>query len=98
VAIGYYCNTAHANCEVEFREAIAGTIPSLVKLADDWDEGVQWETAELVGNLANHGEWQLESIAVQLNRTTKWNFARPSQARFHCSLNGLRTRPFDGTL
>jgi HEAT repeat protein len=38
-------------------------IPSLIRRIEDEDEDnrVRWMTVELIGDLANHGEWQLES-------------------------------------
>jgi hypothetical protein len=77
---------------VEFREAIANTIPSLNELLDDSDKGVREEIIELVGNLANHGEVAVKSIVAQLTRTTKLNFAKPSEVRFHRSISCLETR------
>jgi hypothetical protein len=55
VAVGWYCRTADANCEVEFHEAVASSIPSLIKLLEDWDEYRRWEIIEIIENLSNHG-------------------------------------------
>jgi hypothetical protein len=79
------------NYEVEFREAMAITIPSLNMLLEDWDENVRRETVRQCGNLANHSEWKLDDIATQLMRTMKSSFVKPSQARSHRSLNHLKT-------
>ena len=52
------------NYQVEFHEAIAGTIPFLIK----WfgDGYVRSRTVELIGKLAKHGEERLRSIGAQL--------------------------------
>jgi len=47
---------ANAGCEVEFCEAVARTIPPLIKLLDDKAKEVRWETVKLIGKLANHGK------------------------------------------
>jgi HEAT repeat protein len=52
-----FCGMADASCEVEFRGAIATTIPSLSKLLEDEAEGIRLETVELIGSFTNHGEW-----------------------------------------
>jgi len=89
-----YCGITDLNYEAEFHEHIARTIPLLNKRAIDW------RTVELIGNLSNRGERQQESIVARLTGTTKSSFMKPSQARFHCLLSGLRTRTgtFDGGL
>jgi HEAT repeat protein len=48
--------TANADYVVELRGAIAMAIPSLIKLLEDKDKGVQRKAAEVIGHLANHGE------------------------------------------
>jgi HEAT repeat protein len=72
-----FYGTADANCEVEFRGAIAATIPSLSKLLEDEAEGIRLETVELIGNFTNHGEWQLENVAAQLMRIVKSSSVKP---------------------
>ena len=44
------------NCEAEFREAIAKTIPPPIKLLEDPEEDIRWEAVGLICNLANHGQ------------------------------------------
>jgi len=48
--------TVNAKYKVEFHGAIAKVIPSLIKLLEDQDDDVRWETVELIGKLANHGK------------------------------------------
>jgi len=50
------CGTTDLDYEVEFRQAVARTIPSLNKLLENEENCVRWNTIELIGNLANHGE------------------------------------------
>ena len=59
-----YRDTTDVDCEVEFREAIAGTIPLLIKRLEDKHEDVRLEIVDLIGDLANHGKWQLESTVA----------------------------------
>jgi hypothetical protein len=60
----WYWRTANAKYEVEYREAIAITIPSLVKLLEDKETDVRRKIIELIGELANHGAWQLDGITA----------------------------------
>jgi hypothetical protein len=57
VAVRKYHGTADPHSEVEFREAIARKVPSLNKLLGDSDKDVRGKIFELVGKLANHGEY-----------------------------------------
>jgi hypothetical protein len=56
VAAREQCGVTDPDYEVEFREAIAGMIPSLIKLLEDKDKCVRSTAFELIGKLANHGE------------------------------------------
>jgi hypothetical protein len=51
-----FCGTADPDCEVEFREAIASTIPLLINRLKDEDGDVQLAVVEVIGKLENHGE------------------------------------------
>jgi hypothetical protein len=62
--------------EAQLHDPIRIAIPSLIKLIED--SLVRWEIVKVIGKLANHGEWQLESIAAQLTGTTKSNFVKPA--------------------
>jgi hypothetical protein len=53
---------ADPNYKVECRGPMARVIPSLNKLLGHWDHRVQRRTVELLGKLANHGEWQVEGV------------------------------------
>jgi HEAT repeat len=44
------------NDEVEFHEAIKRMIPLFIKLLEDGDWAVRFESVEVVGKLANYGE------------------------------------------
>jgi hypothetical protein len=56
VAVRLYDGTADPDFEVESREVIAGMIPSLTYLLNDWDKRLRKRIVELIGNLAHHGE------------------------------------------
>jgi hypothetical protein len=98
VAVRKHCGIADPDYEVEFHGAIASMIPSLIRRLEDKGKYVRRETVKLIGKLANHGEWQLESIAASLIQTAKSSFVEPSRAWFRPLLDGLRTRTttFDG--
>jgi hypothetical protein len=74
----HQCGSADFDCAAELRESLATTIPSLIKLLRDKVKDVRGETVKLIGNLANHGEWQLGSFAAHLMRIAKSNFGKPS--------------------
>jgi HEAT repeat protein len=61
VAVREYYVAADPDCEAEFREVIARTIPSPNELLDDSYSDVRAKIIELFGKLANHGECQLKS-------------------------------------
>jgi hypothetical protein len=61
VAVRQHCRTADPSYEVEFRQAIANTIQWVFKYT-----GIPWEACVLFVTVAEHGEWQLESIVAQL--------------------------------
>jgi hypothetical protein len=54
----------------------------LIKVLEDENWAVRFDGIEVIGKLANHGEWQLKRIAAELTRTTKPSFVNPLQARF----------------
>jgi hypothetical protein len=58
-SVRWYCGTADTDCKVEFREAIAATIPSLTKLLEHWNEVIRRNAVRLIGSLVNHGEWSV---------------------------------------
>lgn len=64
---------------MEFRVAVANTIPSLVKLLDAKARGVRRKAVELIGNLANHGKRKLDGISAHLIGIAKSIFIEPSQ-------------------
>jgi len=66
---------------VGFREALATSIPSFVKLFESWDTDVRQTHLELMKKFAN---------AARLTRMTKSGFMESSYARFHRSLNYLK--------
>jgi hypothetical protein len=59
--------TADAGREVEFRAAIASTMPSLIKSLEDNAENIRLETIKLIGNFANHRECQLNWYCQTIN-------------------------------
>jgi hypothetical protein len=73
-----HCGAVNPDYEVNFREAIARAIPSLTKRLEDDEEDVRLAIVKIIGKLADHGEWQVESTAVQLTRITKSSFVKPS--------------------
>ena len=75
-------DTADGEYEVEFREAIARTIPFLMLLLDDEREDIRRGALDLFGNLANHGKGELKNpfIVARLTRTTKMSFVKPPRA------------------
>jgi hypothetical protein len=52
--------------EVEFSQAIRSIIPWLIKLLEDEVSFLRLKAVELIGNLANHGERPVGSVAPQL--------------------------------
>jgi len=91
VEVGQYCGAADRGDEVEFREALAASIPSLIKLLKNRDKNIRQMSLELIGKFANRGEWKLDSIEAQLTGT-KSSFMKPSQPQFHRSLNSITAR------
>jgi hypothetical protein len=79
VAVGWYYSTINPGYAVEFHEAFATIIPSLIKPLEDKARAVRRETIKLIGKLVNHGEWQLDGIVAQLIWIIKSSFAKPSQ-------------------
>jgi hypothetical protein len=65
---------------VEFRGVFTITIPLLIKPLEAENSYIGREAVQLISKLANHGEWQLDSITVQLIQTAKLSFVEPSQA------------------
>jgi hypothetical protein len=49
---------------VEFREAITSTILLLAKKLEHKNQSVRSKVVEVIGKLANYGEWWLKSIAA----------------------------------
>jgi hypothetical protein len=80
VAGGKHCGAVNQDYEVEFRETIVNTIPSLIELTDGWIENVRWWAVGLIRELANHSEWKWDSIAGQLSRFTKLGFMKSLRA------------------
>jgi hypothetical protein len=75
-----YGRTANQDYTAEFYHAVASSIPFLVKPLEDKAEDIRCETVKVIGELADHSEWQLEGIPAQLTRITKSSFVKPSQA------------------
>jgi HEAT repeat protein len=80
--VGKHCGTADGEYKVEFREAIARTIPFLMLLLDDEREDIRQGALELFGNLANHGEGELKNpfVVARLTQTIKMSFVKPPRA------------------
>jgi hypothetical protein len=74
------CGTTDQEYEVEFREAIANTIPVLNKRLRDEDKDIRQKTAKLVDKLATHGEFQVKSRCSTADQALKPSFMRPSRA------------------
>jgi hypothetical protein len=75
-----YCHTANQGCKAEFHEVVATSIPLLLKPLEDKAKEIRCGTIKVIGELADHSEWQVESIPAQLTLTTKSSFAKPSHA------------------
>jgi hypothetical protein len=58
VAVRKHRGTTDRDDEAEFHEAIASKFPLLIKRleGEDWD--VRSTIVEVIGELANHGEWK----------------------------------------
>jgi hypothetical protein len=95
-----HCSPADPDDEVELRGAITSIIPSFIKVLEDKNWVVRSDGIEVIGELANYGERYLKAITVQLTRSTKPSFGKPSQARFRRSIKRLKTIPgvFDCTV
>jgi hypothetical protein len=78
------CDTADLEYKAEFHEAIESIIPSLIKWLGHQNEDFRLKGIELIGKLANHGEWQLNGSGTQLTRATKPSCINLLLACFHC--------------
>jgi hypothetical protein len=57
-----YYGPADLNSEVEFREVIKSTIPCFIQLLKDEHEGIRLKIIQVIGKLANSGEWSLKAV------------------------------------
>jgi hypothetical protein len=55
---GIATRLTHTDHVGEFREAIASTMPLLIKQLEDEDKVIRSKCLEVIGELANHGEWR----------------------------------------
>jgi len=67
VAVKKHYATIDLEYAVEFREAIAGMIPMLIKRLEDEGKDIRLEIVEVLGELANHGKSQLNSFYSTAN-------------------------------
>ena len=59
-----YFHPANANCEAEFRDAIARMIPSPIKLLEEVEEDIRSEIVRLISRLEKYSERSFNGIAT----------------------------------
>jgi hypothetical protein len=58
------CGAADPGYKAEFRKTIAIAIPSFMQCLEDEYWGIRWKLVGVIGDLANHGEQSLKTIAA----------------------------------